>query len=65
MCTDIIEEKIKFSCNGIQEDGNNINYQKNHNVLFNKHNDQVWNHGFGYINGYMKVMTKNKKGLNN
>ena len=44
--SDITEEKIKFSCKGIQKDGNNVNYQKFHNVLFNKHEDKVLNKGF-------------------
>ena len=35
--SDITEEKIKFSCKGIQKDGNNVNYQKFHNVLFYIH----------------------------
>jgi hypothetical protein len=41
--SDITEEKMKFSCKGIQKDGNNKNVQKFHNVLFNKHKDQVLN----------------------
>ena len=61
--SDITEEKIKFSCKGIQKDGNDVNYQKFHNVLFNKHNDQVLNKGFRYINGYMKSYEQSKKGL--
>jgi hypothetical protein len=61
--SDITEEKIKFSCKGIQKDGNNVNYQKFHNVLFDKHNDQVLNKGFRYINGFMKSYEQNKKGL--
>jgi hypothetical protein len=60
---DITEEKIKFSCKGIQSDGNNVNYQKFHNILFNKHNDQVLKKGFRYIDGYMKSYEQNKKGL--
>ena len=32
-------------------------------VLFNKHNDQVLNKGFRYIDGYMKSYEQNKKGL--
>jgi hypothetical protein len=59
--------KIKFCCKGIQKDGNNINYQKNsqknHNVLFNKHKDEVLNQGFCYVDGYMKSYEQNKKGL--
>ena len=61
--SDITEENIKFSCKGIQKDGNNVNYQKFHNVLFNKHNDQVLNRGFRYVDGYMKSYEQNKKGL--
>jgi hypothetical protein len=61
--SDITEEKIKFSCKGIQKEGNNVNYQKFHNVLFNKHNDQVLNKGFRYVDGYMKSYEQNKKGL--
>jgi hypothetical protein len=61
--SDITEEKIKFSCKGIQKDGNNVNYQKFHNVLFNKHNDQVLNKGFRYIGGCMKSYEQVKKGL--
>jgi hypothetical protein len=61
--SDITEEKIKFSCKGIQKDGNNVNYQKFHNVLFNKHNDQVLNKGFRYVDGFMKSYEQNKKGL--
>ncbi len=36
--SDITEEKIKFSCKGIQKVGNNVNYQKFHNELSDKHN---------------------------
>ena len=61
--SDSKEENIKFSCKGIQKDGNNVNYQKFHNVLFNKHNDQVLNRGFRYVDGYMKSYEQNKKGL--
>ncbi len=52
--SDITEEKIKFSCKVIQKDGNNVNYQKFHDVLFNKHDDKVLNKGFRYVEGYMK-----------
>ena len=31
--SDISEEKIKFSCKGVQKDGNDVNYQKFHDVL--------------------------------
>ncbi len=62
--SDITEEKIKFSCKGIQKDGNNANYQKQlHNVLFNKHKDNVLNKGFRYVDGYMKSYEQNNKGL--
>jgi hypothetical protein len=61
--SDISEEKIKFSCKGIQKDGNNVNYQKFHDVLFNKHNDKVLNKGFRYVDGFMKSYEQNKKGL--
>jgi hypothetical protein len=47
---------IKFSCKGIQNDGNS-------NVLLKKHSDQVLNKGFRYIEGYMKSYEQNKKGL--
>ena len=44
------EEKIKFSCKGIQKYGNNVHYQKFHNVLSNKHEDKVWlNKGFRHL----------------
>ena len=32
-------------------------------MLFDKHNDQVLNKGFRYINGYIKSYEQNKKGL--
>ncbi len=41
--SDITIEKLKFSWKGIQEDDNNVNYQKIHDVLFNKHKDEVLN----------------------
>jgi hypothetical protein len=53
-CSDLDEKKFKLSCKGIQKDVNNVNYQKFHNLLFNKHKDQVLNKGFRYIDGYMK-----------
>jgi hypothetical protein len=56
-------KKPKFSCKGIQKDNNNVNYQKFHNVLFNKHDDVVVNKGFRYINGTMKSYEQVKKGL--
>ncbi len=55
--------KFKFSCKGIQKDGNNINYHKIHNVLFYKHNNQVLNNGFRYVDGAMKSYEQSKKGL--
>jgi hypothetical protein len=61
--SDITEEKIKFSCKGIQKDGNNINYQKFKDVLFNNYKDKVLNKGFRYVDGTMKSFEQNKKGL--
>ena len=61
--SDTTEEKIKFSCKGIQKDGNNINYKKFEDVLFNKHEDKVLNKGFRYVDGTMKSYEQNKKGL--
>jgi hypothetical protein len=56
--SDITEQKFKFSCKGNQKDGNDVSYQKFHDVLFNKHeivmNDQVLNNGFRYAEGCMK-----------
>jgi hypothetical protein len=40
-CASDITEEEKKSYKGIQKDGNNVSYQKFHNVLFDKHNDQV------------------------
>ena len=57
------KKKIKFSCKGIQKDGNDVSYQKFHDVLFNKHNYQVLNKGFLYIDGQMKRYEQNKNGL--
>jgi hypothetical protein len=54
---------FKFSCKGIQKAGNNVNYQKFHNVLFNKHQDMVLNKGFRYVDGGMKTYEQVKKGL--
>ena len=62
-CSDLDEKKFKLSCKGIQKDGNNVNYQKFHNVLFNNHKDKVLNKGFRYVEGYMKSYEQNKKGL--
>ena len=61
--SDFTEEKIKFSCKGIQKDGNNVNYQKFHDVLFNGKKDMVLNKGMRYINGTMKSYEQEKKGL--
>ncbi len=36
--------------------GNNINYKKMNDVLFNNHKDKVLNKGFRYIEGYMKKL---------
>jgi hypothetical protein len=54
---------FKFSCKGIQKAGNNINYKKFHDVLFNNHKDIVINKGMRYIDGYMKSYEQEKKGL--
>ena len=56
---------FKFSCKGIQKAGNNINYKRFEDVLFNKHEVKVLNKGFRYIEGYMKSYEQNKKGLSN
>jgi len=61
--SDISEEKIKFSCKGIQKDGNDVSYKKFNDVLFNKHEDKVLNKGFRYVEGYMKSYEQIKKGL--
>ena len=60
---DIAEEKIKFSCKGIQKNGNNVNYQKFKDVLFNGVKDTVLNKGFRYVEGTMKSYEQQKKGL--
>ena len=62
-CSDLDEKKIKLSCKGIQKEGNNVNYQKFHNVLFNNHKDEVLNKGFRYVSGYMKSYEQVKRGL--
>ncbi len=36
---------------------------KFHDVLFNKHNDQVLNKGFRYVDGTMKSYEQVQKGL--
>ena len=62
-CADTTEKNIKLSCKGIQKDGNNVNYQKFNDVLFNGHKDIVLNKGFRYIEGVMKTYEQTKKGL--
>jgi hypothetical protein len=62
-CSDITEENIKLSCKEIQTDGNIVNDQKFHNVLFNDHKDKVLNKGFRYVEGYTKSYEQEKKGL--
>jgi len=61
-CANKDDDKIKFSCKGIQKEGNNVNYKKFENVLLNKHNDMVTNQGFRYVNGTMKSYEQVKKG---
>jgi hypothetical protein len=66
--SDTTGEKIKSSCKGTQKDGNNVNYQKFHNILFNKyiinkHNDQVLDKGFRYVAGYMISYEQNKRSI--
>ncbi len=56
---------FKFSCKGTQKAGNEINYQKFHNVLFNDHKDKVLNKGLRYVEGYMKSYEHEEKGLSN
>ena len=55
--------KIKFSCKGIQKDGNEINYKKFENVLFGDKQDTAHNKGFRMVSGTMKSYEQNKKGL--
>jgi hypothetical protein len=62
-CAKNDDDQINFSCKGIQKDGNNVNYEKFKNVLFNKYNDIATNKGFSYVNGYMKSYEQVKKGL--
>jgi hypothetical protein len=62
-CANNDDDKIEFSCKGIQKEGNNVNYKKFENVLFNKHNDIVTNKGFRYVSGTMKSYEQVKKGL--
>ena len=61
--SDITEKQIKYSCKGIQKEGNNICYEKFHDVLFENKKDIVNNTGFRYINGTMKTYEQSKKGL--
>jgi len=54
--------KDKFSCKGIQKEGNNISYKTFESVLHgNKHS--VVNQGFRYVDGTMKSYEQTKKGL--
>ena len=62
-CADTTGENIKLSCKGIQKEGNNVNYQKFQDVLFNGVKDKVLNKGFRYVDGTMKSYEQNKKGL--
>ena len=62
-CADETEENIKFSCKGIQKEGNNICYDKFNNVLFGDKKDTANNKGFRYISGTMKSYEQQKKGL--
>ena len=62
-CSDFDEDKIKFSCKGIQKANNNICYKKFEDVLFNNVNDVAINQGFRYIGGVMKSYEQTKKGL--
>ncbi len=59
--SDITKDNTEFSCKRIKKDGNNVNYQKFYNVLFNKHIDQVLNKAFRYVDGYMKSYEQTKK----
>ncbi len=62
-CVEKCKFSFKFSCKGIQKAGNEINYKKYHNVLFNNHKDKVLNKDFRYVDGYMRSNEQNKKGL--
>jgi hypothetical protein len=62
-CSDFDEDKIKFSCKGIQKANNNICYKKFKDVLFNNVHDVAINQGFRYIGGVMKSYEQTKKGL--
>ena len=52
--TDKEKAKIKFSCKGIQKEGNNVNYKKFENVLFGDKQDTAHNKGFRMVDGIMK-----------
>jgi hypothetical protein len=62
-CSDVSEKEIKYSCKGIQKEGNNICYEKFKNVLFDDKKDIVNNKGFRYIGGVKKTYEQEKKGL--
>jgi len=62
-CSDMDEQNIKFSCKGIQKQGNNVNYKKFENVLFGDKQDIAHNKGFRYVEGVMKSYEQTKKGL--
>ncbi len=53
----------QLSAKGIQKEGNNVNYQKFYDVLFNGNKYMVLNKGMRYINGTMKSYEQEKKGL--
>jgi hypothetical protein len=57
------ETNIKFSCKGIQKEGNNVNYKKFENVLFGDKQDTAHNKGFRMVDGTMKSYEQDKKGL--
>ena len=62
-CSEMDEKNIKFSCKGIQKEGNNVNYKKFENVLFGDKQDTAHNKGFRYISGVMKSYEQEKRGL--
>ncbi|MFM7990160.1 MAG: hypothetical protein ACKPKO_63675, partial [Candidatus Fonsibacter sp.] len=53
-CSNMDETDIKFSCKGIQKEGNNVNYKKFENVLFGDKKDTAHNKGFRMVDGTMK-----------
>ncbi len=61
--TDEEKSKIKFSCKGIQKDGNEINYKFFENVSFGDKQDTAHNKGFRMVEGTMKSYEQDKKGL--